>query len=156
MRYFNFILFCFFHLSCTVHQAETSRSSEVIRWRWSQWKPGRWLPGHCHRGLAPAALPSIVWPEGSQWGWARADWRLPQDTLPRYGPLWKHNCSDPVFCFLHIHTVRMSSKTHMDLFGVCRFRFSPRALSCGARTTSVPWKTGHSHGQDLTRFGGVS
>lgn len=60
------------------------------------------------------------------------------------------------FFFLHIHTVRMSSKTHMDLFGVCRFRFSPRALSCGARTTSVPWKTGHSHGQDLTRFGGVS
>lgn len=72
-------------LSCTVHQTETSRPPAVIRWRRSRRKPGRWLPRHCNRGLAPTALPSTVWPEGSQWGGARADWRLPQDTLPRYG-----------------------------------------------------------------------
>lgn len=78
--------FCLY-LSCAVHQAETSWPPAVIRWRWSRRKPGRWLPGHCYRGLAPTALPSTVWTEGSQWGRARADWRLPQDTLPRYGGL---------------------------------------------------------------------
>lgn len=38
----------------------------------------------------------------------------------------------------------------------CVFRFPPGALPCGARTTAVPWKTGHSHGQDPARLGGVS
>lgn len=76
---------CFFSLSCSVHQAETSRPPAVIRWRRSWRKPRRWLPRHCHRGAAPTALPSTVWTEGSQWGRARADWRLPQNTLPRYG-----------------------------------------------------------------------
>lgn len=39
---------------------------------------------------------------------------------------------------------------------VLGFRFPPGALPCGARTTAVPWKTGHSHGQDPARLGGVS
>lgn len=78
---------CYVCLSCPVHQAEASRPPAIVRWRRSRRKPGRWLPRHRHRGVAPAALPSTVWSEGSQWGGTGADRRFPQDTLSRY---WGH------------------------------------------------------------------
>ena len=89
-KIFEVGLCLFLSLSCAVHQAEASRPPAVIRWRRSWRKPGRWLPGHCYRGVAPAALPSTVWPEGSQWGRAGADWRLPQNTLSRYEGLLRN------------------------------------------------------------------
>lgn len=38
------------------------------------------------------------------------------------------------------------------LFLTLAFRFSPGALPCGACTTFIPWKTGHSNGQDPAWF----
>lgn len=129
--------------SCTVHQAETPGPPALIRRRRSWWKPRRWLPGYSNRGVAPAALPSPVWSEGSQWGRAGADWRLPQDTLPRYEGS-EGLVETPA-------SVALLNQAETTLF----FRFPPGALPRGARTTSVPWKTGHSYGQDLSRLGGV-
>lgn len=99
---------CFLFFSCAVRKTEASRPSAIVRWRRSWRKPGRWLPRYCHRGLAPTALPSTVWPEGSQWGRTRTDRRLPQDTLPRYwgrtfSRLWRtkktKNISSPLIVF---------------------------------------------------------
>lgn len=166
-----FLYTLFLFLSCAVRQTETSGPPAVIRRRRSWRKPGRWLPRHCHRGLAPTALPSTVWPEGSQWGRARADWRLPQDTLPRYGKSTQ-TCYDHVGQMLkHIDIYSWTCSVSLNRSGtnpvfecitfvyiivsLCS-RFPPGALPCGARTTAVPWKTGHSHGQDPARLGGVS
>lgn len=147
-------LVAFFH-SCSVCEAEASWPSPLVRGRGPRRESGRWLPGHCHRGSASAPLPSSVRAEGHERSRTRADWRIPQNTVQRLveksTTRWLLTCYILVVLQIEIssHAVLQS---HLVLcFCLCP-RFPAGALSCGARTTAVPWQTGHSHGQDPARL----
>lgn len=135
------------YCSGSVCEAEASGPPALVRGRRPWRESGRWLPGHCHRGSASAALAPPLWAERHQRSRARTDWRLPENTVQRY---------------LHFLVFRFYSLS-IEHFALCWsyapllcFRFPAGALSCGARTTTVPWETWHSHGQNPARLWRVS
>lgn len=79
-------------------------------------------------------------------GWRDAAW-VPSWFLQQQG-----NSSPAVELFLNSRLHATGVLRVLTLFLTLAFRFSPGALPCGACTTFIPWKTGHSNGQDPAWF----